>query len=210
MSTDKSTSLKSKLCVTCGKNKKTPGASRCRRCQDRVNARQRVLREQRKAAGLCKCGRAAPRDGKADCHICFTEMSQSQNVTYRNRKAAGLCPCGAKPDGGYKQCANCRELDRRKNEKRRKRVLAHYGEQCACCTEDTIEFLEIDHINGGGSDHRREIGAGGLYQWLINNKFPEGFQTLCSNCNRAKFRYGECPHQRNRKSEQLSAMSNTR
>jgi coproporphyrinogen III oxidase len=75
-------------------------------------------------------------------------------------------------------------------------VVDHYGGRCACCGEATREFLEIDHINGGGNKHRREIKCFGnkFYDWLIKNDFPEGFQVLCSNCNMSKGRYGYCPH----------------
>ncbi len=197
MSTDKSTSSKTSTCKWCGVNKCQPLASRCRSCQDKVNARQKELRAARTAAGLCKCGREAPREGKADCQLCFSEMSVSQNVTYRKRKLAGLCSCGAEPDKGYKSCSTCRNNWKRKGEVLRRRVFNHYGLKCACCGEETYEFLELDHIDGGGNDHRRSVGA--TYRWVIRNNFPPGFQTLCSNCNRAKFRYGACPHQKQKK-----------
>ena len=58
-----------------------------------------------------------------------------------------------------------------------------------------MEFLQIDHIDGGGTKHRREIGVGMLYKWLRRNNYPAGFQTLCANCNFAKGRYGKCPHE---------------
>lgn len=75
-------------------------------------------------------------------------------------------------------------------------VLNHYGNQCACCGEAQKEFLGIDHMNGGGNVHRKQIGHQ-LYHWLIKNRFPPGFQILCHNCNLAKGFYGRCPHQRN-------------
>ncbi len=73
-------------------------------------------------------------------------------------------------------------------------VIQEYGGQCACCKEKQIEFLCIDHINGGGSKHRRSIPGGHFYPWLIKNDFPSGFQVLCSNCNQAKHTYNQCPH----------------
>jgi hypothetical protein len=79
-------------------------------------------------------------------------------------------------------------------------VLIHYNgnpPRCACCGESHIEFLTIDHINGGGCQHRKRIGKLGgwvFYRWLINNNFPEGFQVLCANCNLGKGICGECPH----------------
>jgi hypothetical protein len=57
-----------------------------------------------------------------------------------------------------------------------------------------LHFLCIDHINGGGSKHRREGKFPSMYQWLKTHNFPEGFQVLCHNCNMAKFIYGVCPH----------------
>jgi len=66
-------------------------------------------------------------------------------------------------------------------------VLTHYGNgKCACvdCGFGDIRALSIDHIDGSGAKHRKSIGRGGLsfYQWLVDNKFPEGYQTLCMNC----------------------------
>lgn len=79
-------------------------------------------------------------------------------------------------------------------------VLQHYSSIipfCACCGEKEIKFLSIDHINGGGSKHRKGIcnGKGGnMSAWLRKNNFPDGFQVLCHNCNMAKGFYGQCPH----------------
>ena len=88
------------------------------------------------------------------------------------------------------------------NVKRRVIVLNQYGgnpPKCACCGEKEYKFLSIDHINGGGNKHRKEMGlkdgkGGSIYCWLIQNNFPKGFQVLCHNCNMAKGFYGKCPH----------------
>lgn len=83
-------------------------------------------------------------------------------------------------------------------------VMEAYSGQspcCACCGESHREFLAIDHVNGGGNKHRREIKVLGwnFYKWLVDNKFPSGFQVLCHNCNFAKS-HGACvcPHTRKR------------
>lgn len=76
-------------------------------------------------------------------------------------------------------------------------VLSHYGKQCACCGESIIQFLQIDHMNNDGGKHRASgISSGStFYYWLIRNDFPEGFQTLCVNCNWGKVHNnGICPH----------------
>lgn len=77
--------------------------------------------------------------------------------------------------------------------KDRIKCLTKYGGVCACCKEGRYEFLAIDHINGGGNKHRKEIG-GKLVRWLKKNNYPEGFRVLCHNCNHSRGMYGYCPH----------------
>ena len=75
-------------------------------------------------------------------------------------------------------------------------VLTVYGNgylHCMCCGETQYEFLSLDHINGGGNKHRREVG-GKIFNKLKQQNFPPGYQTLCHNCNQAKGHYGICPH----------------
>jgi len=84
----------------------------------------------------------------------------------------------------------------------RKMAIGHYGGKCACCGESTYEFLSIDHIDGGGNKHRKEINSKGGWAfatWLKKNDYPEGFQVLCHNCNMAKGCYSKCPHEEMRK-----------
>ena len=80
----------------------------------------------------------------------------------------------------------------------KKIILERYGRDCACCGESEFNFLTLDHINNDGAQHRREIGGKtgyNMYRWLINNELPDGFQTLCYNCNCGKARNGGiCPH----------------
>lgn len=70
------------------------------------------------------------------------------------------------------------------------KVFEHYGKRCLHCGFDNTDALTIDHINQDGAEHRRAIAGnsrrgGGrlLYKWLIDNEFPDGFRTLCQNCN---------------------------
>lgn len=97
------------------------------------------------------------------------------------------------PNAAKKQAETSLKYRRRK----KRMVLEHYGgtpPMCACCGLNDWRFLTMDHINGGGNAHRRQIGEGRLPAWLIKNNYPDGFQVLCHNCNLAKFVYGECPH----------------
>ena len=90
--------------------------------------------------------------------------------------------------------------NRKYHQKVKEDTLKKYGGKCKCCGETQMEFLSIDHVNGGGNIHRRKIKAEGggtasMYRWLKKNGYPKkGFQVLCYNCNLAKGFYGECPH----------------
>jgi len=81
--------------------------------------------------------------------------------------------------------------------KLRQAALSAYGHSCACCGEPEPLFLEIDHIENNGAEHRKKIGnsAKSIVEWLAKNNYPNGFQILCANCNQGKKRNGgTCPH----------------
>jgi hypothetical protein len=89
---------------------------------------------------------------------------------------------------------------------------AYGGPSCACCGENHRQFLAIDHVDGGGAEHRRQLRAQGIsvgsgfYKWLRDHDFPPGFRVLCHNCNSALGFYGFCPHQET-EAENLSRKS---
>jgi hypothetical protein len=129
----------------------------------------------------------------------------------------GHCPHEVLPDGQKSRLGQSQSYDaiysRRYNQKLRHDILVHYSgglPACSCCGEKHDEFLTIDHINGGGTDHRRMIGGGRLiYNWLVKNDFPPGFQVLCMNCNFAKGRaYGNCPHKKSIGPQQFNQSAN--
>ena len=66
-------------------------------------------------------------------------------------------------------------------------VFSHYSPSLTCqkCGFNHLAALSIDHIDGGGNAHRREIGVKNshqLYKWIKANTYPLGFQVLCMNC----------------------------
>ena len=88
--------------------------------------------------------------------------------------------------------------NRRHTREVRLEALSYYGGECACCGESRFEFLAFDHINGGGSAHRRAIRTHSgqrFATWLKKQGWPLGFRVLCHNCNQALGHYGFCPHQ---------------
>lgn len=93
---------------------------------------------------------------------------------------------------------NYLEYCRNKYHELRKKVLSYYSAGllvCACCGENRFEFLEIDHINGDGKEHRDMLNGSGakVYRWIHSHKFPEGFQVLCVGCNSMKKKRMVCP-----------------
>lgn len=74
-------------------------------------------------------------------------------------------------------------------------VLNHYSllnlgyPVCGCCGETNLAKLNIDHIQGNGRAHRRQLGISTntqFYLWLKNQGYPFGYQTLCGSCNLKK------------------------
>lgn len=69
-------------------------------------------------------------------------------------------------------------------------IFSHYGNECACC--GSTKRLSVDHVNGGGNEHRIELfgkkNSSGMrfYLWLIRENFPPGYQVLCLPCNASK------------------------
>lgn len=74
----------------------------------------------------------------------------------------------------------------------KKEVLSHYSDdtpKCAICGETDLTLLELDHINGDGSKHRRQnniIGGTQTYLWVKRKGYPKIFQVLCGDCNITK------------------------
>lgn len=79
-------------------------------------------------------------------------------------------------------------------------ILTHYANEdlsCVWCGESRLACLSIDHINGDGYKDRKSANKNGtrLYQWLKAHNYPNGFQTLCMNCQfikreqQGEFRY---------------------
>ena len=75
--------------------------------------------------------------------------------------------------------ASARSLRRLKE-----KVLGHYSggsPKCSLCDVVDLDVLTIDHMNGGGSKHKRQVGN--LYRHLRDSDFPDGFRVLCFNHN---------------------------
>jgi hypothetical protein len=79
------------------------------------------------------------------------------------------------------------EGSRRRHLRYKVACINHYSNgtmQCSRCGFTDIRALTLDHINGGGSHDRKyqKYKGSRFYLFLIQEKFPDGFQVLCMNC----------------------------
>lgn len=102
---------------------------------------------------------------------------------------------------GNKEKENIKQIEYR--QKIKQMIFDHYGSACACCFEDNIAFLSIDHVNNDGyldKSNARRAGGRNLYNKVIKEGYPNNYQVLCMNCNHAKARNGGiCPHKTERR-----------
>jgi hypothetical protein len=169
--------------------------------------------------GLCGFCGEAELISSSECERCQAERRERQRKEYvehnklemhrnrwRKREKLGLCPrCGLdKPAECRKTCEGCLNKQRKYTKKLKDQVYAKYGGYvCACCGEDIVEFLTLDHVNNDGRKHREALGGvskgsgKSLYKWIIDHDFPAMFQILCCNCNYGKkLNKGVCPHRK--------------
>jgi hypothetical protein len=130
------------------------------------------------------------------CWKCQSHKTKSDFCKNSNRRSG--------KDGYNRKCRQCTsEYHKVFADRLKRECFDHYGGcLCQCCGETELAFLGIDHINGEGAKHRREISknktrTGTIYGWLRKNSFPGGFRVLCHNCNLGSYMNGGiCPHQK--------------
>ena len=140
-------------------------------------------------------------------HGTRSKYEQKRLILYQRRRDDGLCiQCGGPQSSTCKGlCDKHRDIQYRAQSKhhgnRKLRVMTYYCGgyphcQCPGCGVSYLGFLQIDHVNGDGREHRKQLGTRksvSLTSWLEENGLPSGFQVLCANCNGAKGRKEKCP-----------------
>ncbi len=191
------------MCIGCTKRPSRPGGSYCPDCLTQVNEAGRRLKERRDTEKKCRrCGQLNDRLSGM-CSPCLSREREKHQLRLEMR----LCTkCGKPAAEDVKLCEGCRVQRCAATTKFKDRLkletFERYGGcSCTCCKESESVFLTLDHIDGGGNKHRKELkdnkGVGGghsFYAWLKRNDYPEGYQVLCFNCNFAKWKLGKCPH----------------
>lgn len=128
--------------------------------------------------------------------------TQSNREMRTRRKAAGKCIRCTTPveDRKYAKCTRCRkqavETGKVSRTALRKRFFRVYGGKCECCGENRFEFLNLDHINGGGTQDVAQRGAYKIYRCAVETYQPERYRILCWNCNMCIGHYGYCAHKK--------------
>jgi hypothetical protein len=103
------------------------------------------------------------------------EQKKIKDAEYRNNNRAIL-----------------REKDKDRRIAAKLLILERYGKECQVCGFNDIRALQLDHINGNGNSERIEAGGSvrfsgwRFYNYLIKKGLPDGYQTLCANCNMIK------------------------
>jgi predicted HNH restriction endonuclease len=109
------------------------------------------------------------RDSHKDEHSTYLKMYREQNLEEVRAKN--------------------REYNYSRRLRNRLEVLSALGGKCVRCGIDDWRVLQIDHINGGGSQERKQVTSIDRYyrDMLLS---PEKYQALCANCHQIK-RYEE-------------------
>lgn len=121
-----------------------------------------------------------PGDKYAECR---KKRNESKRNYYRDHPESRLK--NRSPE--YKQKQLRDHLKR--NKEIRLECIEHYGGKCIFCGNSNPRHLTFDHINGGGTQHRKRIGYKALERWLKRNNFPNDIQLLCWNHNLEKHIY---------------------
>lgn len=169
-----------------------------------MNKDNYVARQDRRAAGLCwDCG-DPPEPSKSRCRRCLDRNIKARTTKVReDRHAAGKCwDCENSVVEGRTRCRSCLDIyNQRVTQGARLlkvEVMNAYGGRCACCGEEHMAMLAIDHIAQDGADQRRKGERTGpdLWRKVKNLGYPSEYRVLCLNCNWAVYHAedGRCPH----------------
>lgn len=134
----------------------------------------------------------------------WRDQNSAYVKTYMKGRREGMIGAFSPSDGPDWQARNREAFlaTKRENTNRRRRevffeALQTYGGQnpsCYCCGENVVMLLGLDHIDGGGNKHRKEIG-GHVHVWAKRHGWPRIFRVACHSCNLGTYlNGGVCPH----------------
>ena len=119
-------------------------------------------------------------------HLRDTPVSaEYQVLCWNHNYAKDLCTRAPGTTDSAKSVRNLRLL-----------VIGAYGSKCACCSTAEISLLTIDHVHGGGVQHRANSSGPAVLRDARDRNYPPDYQILCHNCNASKAFGGTCTHHR--------------
>lgn len=122
------------------------------------------------------------------------KLSAYYKERYLRIREVSLARCRAWRESHPDYLVRARQSRQKNHLKNKSLVFAAYGCICSCCGEREPAFLTLEHVSGGGRDHKRKVhGVCGVYRDVVRRGFPGDFTLLCMNCNWAR-RDGPCPH----------------
>jgi len=137
------------------------------------------------------------------CYVCDVELSEMNWYPSRQRRNDRICiECFKKREKEYRNRRNEEAKQYHKDKAaiqnlwKKLKVLNHYATvfddlgNPACSNPygqhktpySDLRALSLDHIEGGGIQHRKSIRGHSYWNWFIVNNYPPGFQVLCMNC----------------------------
>jgi hypothetical protein len=202
-------------CTECGSEKKSSYRSVCNRCYVRLKVAKSV-----QGGWRCEeCGSEKKSSFRSVCRRCYIKLGAAKAA-----KGGWRCEeCGSEKKSSYGSvCRNCYKKRRRREgfvnkvadrlrtrrclARAKFRIVEELGGRCACCGEDRLEFLTVDHVNGDGAEHKRKLGSHRpskstgpyeVYSCIKKQGYPrDKYRVLCFNCNCSIGVWGYCGHHR--------------
>ncbi len=162
---------KGKTVPTCGHpDRKTVAWGKCNGCYQAARRSGEIV------VGMAQCHPELPALAKGLCHACYAKKKYWDDPEKKQEVA--------------------RIQGKARRDRNRAELLAAYGGKCACprCPETNPAFLTLEHVNGDGGKHRREVGSHS-YADLRRRGYPQdGYTLLCWNCNAGSRFVEVCPH----------------
>ncbi len=75
---------------------------------------------------------------------------------------------------------------RKYRDRKRAEIISMLGGRCVVCGFSDFRALQIDHVNGGGSQERKAVSSMSSYYDNVLKSGGIGYQLLCANCNQIK------------------------
>jgi len=103
------------------------------------------------------------------------ESRKRNPLVHKNYKIKSLLKSGFDPASYQKDRRNIL----------RNKILVALGCVCVRCGFTDVRALQVDHVNGDGAGHRRQLGYNAHYSKILREieSGSSRYQLLCANCN---------------------------